>query len=307
MGAGLVEFTREGSNRARDLDVLMEYAPEIYTELGQHTEMQKLMHASMFLYRKADELNRSVAYYSAEKKFNYYFQRYGNTDRFLKESGIRYLHKSKQAEIKALLDDGKPDKARDVFGKEIAAKTQYLYKKETSPLIQKTLPGKLLFQFKSWPENYLELMNDWYQNKNYAAWARALLAYSMLGFIGNVLGQKWIKKSIPIGTLPVEQWRFERMFIPATLGPIADIMFLMTSPLYTGLETQDPDKVAKEFKKRVDRLGKDILLYIPGGLAMKDLYNMAAFIPFNTPGQQESGRLEMETMPTQNRLPIGRL
>lgn len=311
MGAGMVELAQEGTKRARDSGVLMEYAPEIYTELGQHTEMKKLMHATMFLYRKADEINRSVAYYAAEKKFGHYYSKYGNTDKFFKESGIRFLDKAKRAEIKTLLNDGRDKEAKDIFGKEIAAKTQYLYKKETSPLIQKTLPGKLLFQFKSWPENYFELLTDWGMNKNYAAFARALLAYTMLGFIGNQLGQKWLIKSIPVGTLPVEQWRFERTFIPATLGPIADIMFLMTAPMYTGFETQNPEAVAKKFQKRLKRLGKDILLYIPGGLAMKDLYRVAPFIPFSTRGEQESARLGVERIPTQKmptqRLPVGRL
>jgi len=311
MSAGLLDLATEGSKRAREAGVLMEYAPEIYTELGRHTEMKKLMHAMMFLFRKADETNRSVAYYSAEKKFDHFFKKYGNTDRFIKESGIRFLHKSKQAEIKALLNDGKTKEAKDAFGKEIAAKTQYLYRKESSPLIQKTLAGKIFFQFKSWPENYLELLGDWTMNKNYQAWARALVTYAMLGFIGNQIGSKWLKKSIPLGTLPVTQWRLERMAIPASLGPLADIMLLFASPMYTGFETQNPEKVAAKFRQRLKRLGNDVLLYIPGGLAMKDLYKVAPFIPMFTKGQQESGNLGVNELSVSdlpsNRMPTQRL
>lgn len=278
--SGFKDFMfKGGTDHARDQGILIEYLPELYTEMGQYSKMQKLRDASLFMFRKADEMNRSIAYYGAENKFNYFLKKHGNTDKFYQKSGIGFIDKAKRNKIRNLVNQGKTDQARHEFAKEVVAKTQYLYAKENSPLITRSIGGKLLFQFKSWPENYGELLADWGRNKNYMAFVRALAAYAVLGYMGKELGQKWLTRTIPIGTLPIDQWRLERAFVPATIGPIADVLFLFTSPMMIGLETQDSEAVQKAFEKRLKALGKDTLLYLPGGLALKDFFKVTPTIP----------------------------
>ncbi len=290
--SGFRDLMFNGTRRARSQGILAEYLPELYTEMGQYSKMQKLRDASLFMFRKADEMNRSIAYYGAENKFNYFFKRHGHSKKFYDKSGINFVDKAKRNEIRNLVSQGKINEARNEFGKEVAAKTQYLYAKENSPLIQKSIGGKLFFQFKSWPENYGELLADWGRNKNYMAFVRAMAAYATLGIMGKQLSQKWLTRTIPIGTLPIDQWRLERSLVPATIGPIADLLFLFTSPMMVGLETQDPEKIQKAFEKRLKTLGKDTLLYIPGGLAMKDFFRVAPTIPMFLPQGQPQEQIQ---------------
>ena len=280
--AGWIDFLINGGRKhAREMGVLMDYAPELYSELGKYTPMMKLRDASLFMFRIADEKNRSIAYYAAENKFQHFYDKYGDSDKFFQKSGINFTDKPKRAQIKDLVHKGEIDKAKHEFGKEIVAKTQYLYNKESSPLINKTVGGKLLFQFKSWPENYGELITDWVRNKNYAAAARVVMGYMALGIAGEQLGQKWMAKTVPVGSLPVEQWKFERALVPAAIGPVADLLFLFTEPGMIGLTEQDPDAMAKKFEQRLKILGKDVLLYIPGGLAMKDFFKIKTIPTFS--------------------------
>jgi hypothetical protein len=294
--AGWRDFLMKGGRKhAREMGILLDYAPELYSELGEYTNMMKLRDSLLFMFRLADEKNRSIAYYSAENKFNYYFKKHGNTDKFFQKSGINFTDKPKRNQIRNLVNQGKINEARHEFGKEIVAKTQYLYNKESSPLINKTTGGKLLFQFKSWPENYGELIADWGRNKNYMAFVRAALAFMALGVAGERLGQRWLTKTIPIGSLPIDQWRLERSLVPATIGPIVDLLFLFSAPAMVGLVTQDPEQIQKTFERRLKALGKDILLYIPGGLAMKDFFKIAPSIPMFFPG----GQNQQQTPPSQ--------
>lgn len=287
--AGYRDFMMNGGiKHAKEMGVITDYAPELYSEYGEYTDMMKLRDASLVLFRAMDMKNRAIAYYAAEHKFNSNFKKYGVSDTFFQKSGINFTDKPIRTTIKDLAKQGKIGEARHEFAKEIVGKTQYLYNKEDSPLINKSIAGKMLFQFKSWPENYGELLADWGRNSNYQAMLRAAITYTMLAVIAKNLGSKFLMKTIPLFSLPFDKWQVEKNGIPAALGPWIDLATLFGATLMTGLETQDINKTSQTFERGLKRFGKDILLYIPGGLAMKDFFKIKGIIPkFSFAPQQQ--------------------
>lgn len=275
---GFKDFLKNGFSEARKAGVLTEYAPETYQEYGKKYPLDRLRESLVWSFQQLDKLGRTVTYYTAKNKWDYHYSKSKNIPEFMQKVGANYLDKTERWRIKDQLRKGNIYEARRIFFKEAVANAHYKYGKEDAPIWTKKKLGKLFMQLHSWPENYGELLVKNYRNNNTAFFVRQLFAILFLTWLGEQIGQKWMK-GYPVTSFPMTRYKVRQFAVPASLTGVEDLIMLAADPIYRYLQTTDPEKAKKAFKKQLDILGKDTLLYIPGGLALKDLYGIKDFIP----------------------------
>lgn len=284
--SGLMSFLQNGFDEARKAGVLLEYAPEIYREYGKKIPLDRLRELMTWAFHREDMFGRTVAYYAAKNKWDYHYKRSKNIPEFMKRAGVNHLDKTEQWRIKDQLKRGNIYEARRIFFKEIVGKVHYKYGKPDAPLVTKYQLGKLFMQLHTWPENLGELYIENAKNKHGMFFLRQLLAALFVSWLGYQTKQKWMV-GYPVTSIPLSRYKLEKTIgVPVALQPLADVMFLISDPALKYLYDKDPEAAEKLFKSALKRLGKDALLYFPGGLALKDLYGVKDFIPFQPSGNK---------------------
>lgn len=284
VSAGVYKFIRDGFAEAKQAGILLDYAPELHD-----TASANFRDTFMYLFSLADRVNRSVAYYGSTTKFDAEWLKYKTVDSFMAESGVKYIDKPKRAEIKQALLDGDYKNARHLYGEEISAKTQYLYRNMDSPLVTSDVFGRQVFQFQSWRENNIELIQDFIRNKNY----KALMAmvFTNLGLlyasiVAGELGYKGTKKALRAGmsalTLPTDPRDFD--LIPVTLDPAFSLIQLARDGIKYVLPSTYKDPVTldkeleKSWKKTVGSTKTLLRTYAPGFGLARDIYNLYNYL-----------------------------
>jgi hypothetical protein len=252
-----------------------DYTPEIYAEFGtmdDRTDMAKARDGMMIFFRTTDRIIRELTAYSAEIKFEENWQ-----------NAIKKEDKIIQTMIRGQMATGNTDKAKQIFVREIVGNTQFFYGKKYSPLITRSLEGKIWMQYGQWPENQFELYAKWARNKDW----QAGLTYGMI-----LLGLAWLKKKTgaqwltrKLGFAPfMGPWALERRMIPSTIEPIADLAWMVIQPTYYLTNELDEDKAKQAFERNLKKFGRDTLNYMPGAGLMRDIYGIKDIgfpIPFN--------------------------
>jgi len=268
-GAGLQRLLLHGPTafeEAKKAGILLEWGAELYKELGEDlTDMDQLRDALLYLFSKSDAVNRIIVWSGARIKFDHFYKGYmqkrGSIETFMRQTEADKLNKFVRYKIKRAMEQGKPEEARDIFSRELAAKTQYLYNKEDSPVITRHVAGKLALQMKSWPINYATLLKDSFENRNYAAFWRWVLMANMVGAAALGMTPKkraWLLKTF--GIRPITK-AVKSNIMPPAIQPFNDAF-------WTAI---DPDNKGNRAAKALNKFGDDAWkVYVPGGLAMKN-------------------------------------
>ena len=298
--SGMVDFLFKGWKEADEAGVLMEYAPELYREYEEENSFDRLRDVMLIGFQTADKINRSVAYYAGLNKFDAFSKIFKNPQKLKKWLLSHHLDETKRIEVMDAVNKNDMARARHLFAEEIVAKTQYLYNKYDSPLITRTALGKMYFQFASWPENYFELLVDWYRNKNYAAFLRAAIAAISLGCIAKQADKKWLKKFIysmsPGAPLPLTQWKLHRYAIPPSTGPLENLLYIV-GDLHALMNMQnEPEKFKKQIGKDVKLLMLSTMNWTPGGMLARDIYKWST-VPFTQTGESPRQTSSRQTSP----------
>lgn len=285
---GLSSFLQEGFDEPQSKGMILEFMPEAYREYGEKYPLDRTREAMAFPFHKLDQFGRALAYYTARDKFNKYYnpKLSKNISEFMSRVGINHLDKPVRWKIHDALRKGEVEKARDIFAKDIVRKAHYLYGKQDAALIQKWWFGKQLMQLHTWPENYTELLVENTVNKHGMFFLRQLIAFLIISWLGHKTQQKWMV-GYPVTSLPLNSYRFEKYFNlePVSLLPLIDLLFVVLDPATRYLYTASPEKAKSKFKRKLKKFGRDIFLYIPGGLVLRDLFNVTE--PFTKPQKQK--------------------
>jgi len=287
---GFMDFLQNGFDEARNAGVISDYAIQTHIEPGTKKGvakfeggLAKVRELMTWAFRWEDRLGRTVAYYAAKNKWDYHYKRSKNIPDFMKKAGINHLDKTERWQIKDQLRKGNIYEARRIFFKEIVGKVHYKYGKQDSPLVTKWRLGKLGMQLHTWPENYAELLAENVRNEHTGFLLRQLMAVIAVSWLGHAAKQKWMV-GYPASSLPLSRYQIKSALgTPVALKWIEDLLVLFGDPVMRGLFAKDPERAEKLFKTHLKTLGKDALLYLPGGLALKDLYRIADFVPYNNP------------------------
>lgn len=280
----------------REHGILREFAPEYYKAINVRTNtMKKLQDKAMGMFQFADYVNRSVTYFGARAKFDYYLgeHRAGRLswEQFLKKSGLSGEPKVVQDEIKANLRTNmqKHDaNASHLFGESVTARTQYLYNREDAPLITRSAAGRIGWQYMTWPENYTEMFADWLgageqgvQWQKLGRWAvSSLVLVALLEQIAEAGLESLSPDRIAFaGPYPVKRNEYGQFALP--LPPAAQLGWDLT---IGGVALAQELQAGKEgaVRRFVQTNLRDLDPFIPGHSALRDLS------PFVTGGEKES-------------------
>jgi len=122
----------------------------------------RLRDNSMYFFKGADYTNRSIAYLGAESKASNIMNKIISSDKPIEQQvqqmvsdlNLRLFDPVVIRDMTNLLLEGKIDQIPELYGLEVAGKTQYRYSKAEGPLINRTFGGKVFGRFTSWGVNY---------------------------------------------------------------------------------------------------------------------------------------------------------
>lgn len=276
-GQGLISYLAKGPGILKQYGISTDYLPEIYAEYGGKTDMAKFRDFMLIFFRATDTAVREITAHGAEIKFNKNWQ-----NAIAKEKPVV------RARIKGLMDKGDTPEARKTFIREVVKNTQFFYGKRYSPLITKSMEGKILLQFSQFPINQAELMGKWWSNRDWGAMVTMALIIAGMGYASKKLGWDYLMRRVGFGPFATE-WQLRQKVVPPLLTPIADLGWAVVEPTYYALNYMDEDKAKKAFHNRMKRFGKDMSLFIPGFSVMKQVYGAnLSFVILQQPGKPKS-------------------
>ena len=166
---------------AEGLDLVVDDAAGALPRIAEH--VARLRNTSMYVFMGSDRLNRLASFWGAVEKFEYYLGKLptaklkegqSSIDWLIHKVGIGKLRPAEQAEFRRLLSraaqkerlvSAKGEKgivearkayeeAKYRFGASVSNRTQFAYSTVGSPLVTRSVAGKLTFQFLTWPLYY---------------------------------------------------------------------------------------------------------------------------------------------------------
>jgi len=263
---GLMNYLAQGTRILDKYQLRTDYLPEIYAEYGGKTDMAKFRDFMLLFFRGMDTGMRAWTAHGAEIKFN---DNWGKA--------ISHEKPVVKARIKGLMLKGDKDGARKTFIREVVKNTQFFYGKKYSPLITKSMEGKVLLQFSQFPINQAELMGKWWSNKDWGALLTMGMIVAGMGYASKKLGWDYLMRRVGFGPFATE-WQLRQKVVPPLLTPLADLGWAVVEPTYYALNYMDDDKAKKAFQRRMKKFGKDLTMFVPGYSMMKQVYGLN--VPF---------------------------
>lgn len=266
---GLGRYSTEaGQKLIQDAKILREFAPNMYKQPAVTTgAMRAALNKSFFMFEMADRFNRGTAFLAAYDRF---MQTGG---KFNRKSSL----KSAQRKIDALLMEEKTHEAAIEYGRDVVARTQYIYSRTNTPTAFRSPTGQVMGIFLTWPINFVELINDWTVKGGFAnvhKLARYLAVAGSVAYAGNQIFDTNISNWFLAGSLPRS--------IPVGLQAPIDAYLLSTALLQktwsdvTGGESKyDAREVkritSKYWDSRANRPGNSAWIYMPLGLEIRGI------------------------------------
>jgi len=166
---------------AEALDLVVDNAEGLLPRIADH--ISRLRNTSMYVFMGSDRLNRLASFWGAVEKFEYYLGKMptaklregqSSVDWLIRKVGIGKLRPAEQAEFRRILGRAARkeqlvsargekgivearkayEEAKYRFGASVSNRTQFAYSTVGSPLITRSVAGKLSFQFLTWPLYY---------------------------------------------------------------------------------------------------------------------------------------------------------
>ena len=276
---GFRKMLTKGMKEAKEADLFMEFAPSLYKEISiDRSNWDKVRDGLLFFHSQMDKVNRTIAYYGANDKFDDAFKSFGKSKdlkKFLHKIEADKFHKRLREDLIDAMELGNYKKAKTIFAKEIVAKTQYLYNKANSPIFTRTSAGKLTYQFSSWPANYGELILENVKQKNWKAMARRVAIYSsLMGTVSSIYPdtkegrrkKRFVGRSIMTGPF---KGSFEYGLIPPALDPPVETIVMLEQLVEAMAESTYDKNAVKKWKKKYGKNMYSFKKYWP--IIFKDL------------------------------------
>ena len=208
--------------------------PELEAVLGNDLVQDRVISATGKFWQNTDD--NLFMFFDAAEKVN---------------RGAAYFGAKAKA-IKA----GKSEEEAIQAGRDMVRDTQFTFGSVDTPVSMQSDIAKLLTQFQSYSVKQAEFLAEMVQNKEWAGLIRyALAGFAMLMTIGKLWGMK------PTDLIP--SFRFSS--VPPFFGPAVE-----TFKAVTGM----PDTYGNvpKVEKRIEKVGKSFLPFIPAGTQMKKFY-----------------------------------
>ena len=290
--------SKKGKKALDNIGVLGEFAPDIEIQtmpklfnVGKKVKgvrlpkflstRQGIRDASLWMFRKSDEMNRYVSGGAAFVKWKDARRKVfpkglapgkaptGTEVRaFMKKAGVNGRTDVTKTQIESLVRSGHFEDARSIFVKDVVADTQYLYGHADSPLIghQWGGVGKTGMVFQSWWMNYVSALSKWSTTgtmEERFRRAAGMMASHSMAYVAmrQIWDDRTALSTIALGPIPTE--------LPTP--PVVDLFTkIAKAPLFVGrkfLEAGgDPTEEAKRQMIKILKTG--IPMALPGGLQM---------------------------------------
>lgn len=148
----------------KNLGIIQDVPPIVHQLAAEQSRLGKLTAGGLKWYKNSDDLTRAVAFKTAWNQWSAATARLKSgalkgKDEFLEFTQANLLGPDTANMIWDLVQKGKMDEARNLFGFEVTADTMFLYQRAESPMMFQGLVGKMFGQYGTYSANFRQ--NVW--------------------------------------------------------------------------------------------------------------------------------------------------